>query len=91
MTKYDKLPCQLELFSDGARAVAAGQRSKPGGPTDFELRAKLDAARTRPTTIQGLAAVLAYWAEFNEDIWDGTDLEDDERWETLAAAAEALA
>jgi hypothetical protein len=40
--------------------------------------------------IQGLAAVLAYWAEFNEDIWDGTDFAEEARWETLAEAAEAL-
>jgi hypothetical protein len=41
------VPRQLELFSDGARAVAARQRSKPGRPTESELQAKLDAARVR--------------------------------------------
>jgi hypothetical protein len=40
-------PLQLELFPDGARAVAKGRQSKPRGPTDSELQAKLDAARMR--------------------------------------------
>jgi hypothetical protein len=36
---------QLELFSDGARAVAA--RKRPPRPTEADLQARLDAARTR--------------------------------------------
>jgi hypothetical protein len=39
-------PRQLELFSDGARAVAAGhQRPAAPRPTEADLQAKLDAAR----------------------------------------------
>ncbi len=40
-------PRQLELFSDGARAIAARRRSKTDRPTEAELRAKLAAARQR--------------------------------------------
>jgi hypothetical protein len=39
-------PRQLELFADSARAVASGPRPKPK-PTEADLQAKLDAARTR--------------------------------------------
>jgi hypothetical protein len=48
-------------------------------------------ATTQPTTMLGLAAVLAHWAEFNEEIWDNTDGADEKRWVTLAEAAQALA
>jgi hypothetical protein len=40
-------PRQLELFSDGARAVAARRPSKPALPTEADLHARLDAARMR--------------------------------------------
>jgi hypothetical protein len=40
-------PQQLELFADGARAVASPPRPKPRRPTEAELQAKLDAARMR--------------------------------------------
>jgi hypothetical protein len=40
-------PRQLELFSDGARAVAAAKRPKPPRPTEADLQARLDAARQR--------------------------------------------
>jgi hypothetical protein len=40
-------PHQLELFSDGARAVAAGVRPKPPRPTEADLQAKLDATCMR--------------------------------------------
>jgi hypothetical protein len=40
-------PRQLELFSDGARAVAAAKRPKPPRPTETDLQARLDAARQR--------------------------------------------
>jgi hypothetical protein len=45
MKKSD--PRQLELFSDGARAVAAAKRPKPPRPTEADLQARLDAARRR--------------------------------------------
>jgi hypothetical protein len=45
MKKSD--PRQLELFSDGARAVAAARRPKPPRPTEADLQARLDAARQR--------------------------------------------
>jgi hypothetical protein len=38
---------QLELFTDGARAVAALQRPKPPRPTEADLLAKLHGARIR--------------------------------------------
>jgi hypothetical protein len=38
---------QLELFADGARAVAAAVRSKPLPLIEERLRAKLDSARQR--------------------------------------------
>src|ERR1700733_12277856 len=38
---------QLELFSDGARAVAAHRRPNPAQPTEADLQARLDAARMR--------------------------------------------
>ena len=38
---------QLELFSDGARAVAAAKGPKPPRPTEADLQARLDAARQR--------------------------------------------
>jgi hypothetical protein len=38
-------PRQLELFSDGARAVAARRSSKPARISEADLRAKLDPAR----------------------------------------------
>jgi hypothetical protein len=40
-------PRQLELFSDGARAVAAAKRAPAPRPTEDDLQAKLDAARMR--------------------------------------------
>jgi hypothetical protein len=40
-------PRQLELFSDGARAIAAAKRPKPPRPTEADLQARLDAARQR--------------------------------------------
>jgi hypothetical protein len=39
-------PRQPELFSDGARAVAA-RRPQPPQPNEAELQAKLDATRKR--------------------------------------------
>jgi hypothetical protein len=36
---------QLELFSDGARAVAASGRAKPAPLTEADLQTRLDAAR----------------------------------------------
>jgi hypothetical protein len=43
----NRVPRQLELFSDGARAVAAtvGMPPPRSEPTESELLAKLDAAR----------------------------------------------
>jgi hypothetical protein len=38
---------RAELFSDGARAVAAAKRPKPPRPTEADLQSKLDAARMR--------------------------------------------
>jgi hypothetical protein len=38
---------QLELFSDGARALAARRSSKPSRLTEADLQARLDAARQR--------------------------------------------
>jgi hypothetical protein len=63
---------QLELFSDGARAVASRRPSKPDRPTEADLQTRLDAARMRlheimilrmktwlpPETLKGLQ-----WAE----------------------------
>jgi hypothetical protein len=43
----DRNPQQLELFSDGARAVATCRSSTPTRPTQAELQARLDAARAR--------------------------------------------
>jgi hypothetical protein len=40
-------PRQLELFSDGARAVAARQSLKTAPPTEADLQVRLDAARMR--------------------------------------------
>jgi hypothetical protein len=42
-------PNQLELFADGARAaaVALAKQAKPPRPTEADLQAKLDAARSR--------------------------------------------
>jgi hypothetical protein len=40
-------PRQLELFSDGARAVAAARRPKPPPLDEARLEAKLDGARQR--------------------------------------------
>jgi hypothetical protein len=40
-------PRQLELFSDGAQAVAARRPSKQALPTEADLQATLDAARMR--------------------------------------------
>jgi hypothetical protein len=41
-----RVPCQLEPFSDGARAVASAKRLQcPERLTEAELLAKLDAAR----------------------------------------------
>src|SRR5262249_14716406 len=45
MTK--PLSRQLELFADGARAVAAAKRTKPPWPTEERLQARLDSARQR--------------------------------------------
>jgi hypothetical protein len=42
-----KKPQQRELLSDGARAVAAAKRPKPPKPTEADLQARLDAARSR--------------------------------------------
>jgi hypothetical protein len=67
-------PRQLELFSDGVRAVAAGPRRRPAQPTEAELQAKLNAARTRlheivilgmktwlpPDTLKGLRQAEAW-------------------------------
>jgi hypothetical protein len=38
---------QLELFSDGARAVAARKRPPRPRPTEADLQARLDASRQR--------------------------------------------
>jgi hypothetical protein len=38
---------QLDLFADGAQAIAAAKRPKPPQPTEADLQAKLDAARAR--------------------------------------------
>jgi hypothetical protein len=46
-TMNNRSPRQLELFSDGARAVAACSRPKPSQPTETDLQARLDAARMR--------------------------------------------
>jgi hypothetical protein len=40
-------PRQLELFSDGARAVAAGRAPRPPQLDEARLQAKLDGARQR--------------------------------------------
>jgi hypothetical protein len=40
-------PRQLELFSDGARSVAAARRPKPPVLDEARLQAKLDGARQR--------------------------------------------
>jgi hypothetical protein len=40
-------PRQLELFSDGARAVAAAKPPLRPRPTEADLQARLDAARMR--------------------------------------------
>jgi hypothetical protein len=40
-------PRQLELFSDGARAVAGAQRTRPAVLTEERLQARLDSARQR--------------------------------------------
>jgi hypothetical protein len=40
-------PRQLELFGDGARAVAGAQRQKPAPLTEDRLQAKLAGARRR--------------------------------------------
>jgi hypothetical protein len=45
--KADVKPLQLELFSDGARAVAAAKRPPRPRPTEADLQARLDAARMR--------------------------------------------
>jgi hypothetical protein len=42
-----KKPLQLELFSDGARAVAAAKRPPRPRPIEADLQARLDAARQR--------------------------------------------
>ncbi len=42
-----RCPRQLELFSDGARAVAAQRPSKSDRPAEADLQAALDAARLR--------------------------------------------
>ena len=65
---------QLELFSDGARAVAAARRPTPPRPTEADLQARLDAARMRlheivilgmktwllPETLKGLRQAEAW-------------------------------
>jgi hypothetical protein len=43
----NRSPRQLELFSDGARAIAASRRAKPPRPTEADLQARLYAARIR--------------------------------------------
>jgi hypothetical protein len=40
-------PQQLELFTDGARSVAAHKRPPRPRPTEADLQARLDAARQR--------------------------------------------
>jgi Tfp pilus assembly protein PilN len=45
MKNYD--PRQMELFADGARAVAVAKKAKLPGPTEADLQAKLAAARKR--------------------------------------------
>jgi hypothetical protein len=40
-------PRQLELFSDGARAVAAAKRPKPPRPTEADLQARPGRANGR--------------------------------------------
>ncbi len=42
-----KKPLQLELFADGARALAETKRPKSPPPTEESLQAKLDAERQR--------------------------------------------
>lgn len=42
-----KKPLQLELFADGAQAIATAKRPKPAPPTEESLQARLDAARRR--------------------------------------------
>jgi hypothetical protein len=43
----NRSPQQLELFADGARAIAGAQRPKPPALTEERLQAKLDGARQR--------------------------------------------
>jgi hypothetical protein len=43
----NRKPRQLELFADNAPAVASRPRPQPPKPTEADLQAKLDAARTR--------------------------------------------
>jgi hypothetical protein len=45
MKNYD--PRQMELFADGARAVAVAKQAKPPPPIEADLQAKLDSARMR--------------------------------------------
>jgi hypothetical protein len=41
-------PRQLELFADGARAIAAGKRPpQPPKATEADIQSRLDAARMR--------------------------------------------
>jgi hypothetical protein len=67
-------PRQLELFSDGARAVAAAKRPKPPKPTEADLQARLDAARQRLHEIVILR--MRYWMP--EKTRDG--LRETEEW-----------
>jgi hypothetical protein len=67
-------PRQLELFSDGARAVAAHKRPKPPKRTEADLQAKLEAARMRVREIVLLR--MKFWLP--QETRDG--LRDAEYW-----------
>jgi hypothetical protein len=57
---------QLDLFADGAQAIAAAKRPKPPQPTEADLQAKLDAARMR---LLGLAVFgMKTWSRWRRSI-----------------------
>jgi hypothetical protein len=63
-------PRQLDLFSDGARAVAARKRPKPPKPTEADLQARIDAARMRVHEIVILRTKTCLPAETLEGLRD---------------------
>jgi hypothetical protein len=66
MTMKAQKPRQLELFADGARAVAAAG-SKPHPLTEERLQAKLDGARQRVREI----VILRMKSWLPEETWHG--------------------